>query len=186
MCSILGTLLVHVARGGGHACAWEQQDGVRLLQPESGCKSPCAVIVFGLLSSAPGVVSPMVRASSVEDSSPAAAHVSHHSPCLPFTPPHPLPARPHPLCCPLQDEEGVPEDRLFPISAVTGRGVREAVSAVRGVLDELGPAEVAPETDALNITEVPRRFAPEVRPAPVHHNMAQHVIAHGTVQHSAG
>lgn len=62
-----------------------------------------------------------------------------------------------------QDEEGVPEDRLFPISAVTGRGVREAVTAVRAVLDELGPAEVAPETDALNITEVPRRFAPEVR-----------------------
>lgn len=64
---------------------------------------------------------------------------------------------------PHQDEEGVPEERLFPISAVTGRGVREAVSAVRAVLDELGPAEVAPETDALNITEVPRRFAPEVR-----------------------
>jgi hypothetical protein len=63
----------------------------------------------------------------------------------------------------LQDEEGVPEDRLFPISAVTGRGVREAVTAVRGVLDELGPAEVVPETDALNITTVPRRFAPEVR-----------------------
>lgn len=54
---------------------------------------------------------------------------------------------------------------MFPISAVTGRGVREAVSAVRAVLDELGPAEVAPETDALNITEVPRRFAPEVSTA---------------------
>jgi hypothetical protein len=56
----------------------------------------------------------------------------------------------------------VPEEHLFPISAVTGRGVREAVTAVRGVLDQLGPAEVAPETDALNLTEVPRRFAPEV------------------------
>lgn len=56
----------------------------------------------------------------------------------------------------------MPEDRLFPISAVTGRGVREAVTAVRSVLDELGPAEVVPETDALNITQVPRRFAPEV------------------------
>jgi hypothetical protein len=72
------------------------------------------------------------------------------------------------LCLPVwlssvQDEEGVPEERLFPISAVTGRGVREAVTAVRGVLDQLGPAEVAPETDALNLTEVPRRFAPEVR-----------------------
>jgi hypothetical protein len=67
----------------------------------------------------------------------------------------------------LQDEEGVPEDRMFPISAVTGRGVREAVTAVRSVLDELGPAEVAPETDALNITEVPRRFAPEVRALPL-------------------
>lgn len=65
--------------------------------------------------------------------------------------------------CVLQDEEGVPEERLFPISAVTGRGVREAVTAVRSVLDELGPQEVAPETDALNITAVPRRFAPEVR-----------------------
>jgi hypothetical protein len=67
----------------------------------------------------------------------------------------------------LQDEEGVPEDRLFPMSAVTGRGVREAVTAVRSVLDELGPAEVEPETDALNITEVPRRFAPEVSRAAI-------------------
>ena len=96
-------------------------------------------------------------------------------PCtaLPFTrPPHP------PTTLLPQDEEGVPEDRLFPISAVTGRGVREAVSAVRGVLDELGPAEVAPETDALNITEVPRRFAPEVR------FTARHSMR--IVQHSAG
>lgn len=62
----------------------------------------------------------------------------------------------------LQDEEGVDPSRLFPISAVTGRGVREVVAAVRQVLDELGPAEVAPETNALNLTEAPRRFAPEV------------------------
>eukprot|EP00775_Hariotina_reticulata_P013773 gene13773-13894_t len=63
----------------------------------------------------------------------------------------------------LRDEEGVPEDRVFPISAITGRGVREVVAAVRSVLDELGPAEVLPETNALNLTEVPRRFAPEAR-----------------------
>jgi GTP-binding protein len=64
------------------------------------------------------------------------------------------------LC--LQDEEGIDPQRVFPISAVTGRGVRELVGAVRGVLDELGPAEVAPETNALNLTRVPRRFTPEV------------------------
>ncbi|KAF6255524.1 P-loop containing nucleoside triphosphate hydrolase protein [Scenedesmus sp. NREL 46B-D3] len=63
----------------------------------------------------------------------------------------------------LVDEEGIDPRRVFPISAVTGRGVREAVGAVRGVLDELGPAEVAPETNALNLTSVPRRFAPEAR-----------------------
>lgn len=63
----------------------------------------------------------------------------------------------------LVDEEGIDPQRLFPISAITGRGVREVVAAVRGVLDELGPAEVAPETNALNLTKVPRRFAPEVR-----------------------
>lgn len=57
----------------------------------------------------------------------------------------------------------MPEERLFPISAVTGRGVREAVAAVRRVLDDLGPQEVQPETEALNLTEVPKRFAPEVR-----------------------
>lgn len=62
----------------------------------------------------------------------------------------------------LQDEEGIPADRVLPISAVTGRGVREVVSAVREVLDELGPAEVEPETNALNLTQVPRRFNPEV------------------------
>lgn len=33
---------------------------------------------------------------------------------------------------------------------------------VCGVLDELGPAEVAPETHALNLTKVQRQFAPEV------------------------
>jgi len=33
---------------------------------------------------------------------------------------------------------------VFPISAITGRGVREVVAAVRTVLDELGPAEVLP------------------------------------------
>ncbi|KAF8065613.1 OBGC1 [Scenedesmus sp. PABB004] len=63
----------------------------------------------------------------------------------------------------LVDEEGVPPERLFPISALTGRGVREVVAGVRGVLDELGPARVAPETNALNLTSVPRRFAPEAR-----------------------
>jgi hypothetical protein len=64
-----------------------------------------------------------------------------------------------------QDEEGLPEDALFPISAATGRGVREVVHAVRRVLAELGPvsAEAAAEVEALNLTEVPRRFAPEVR-----------------------
>jgi hypothetical protein len=66
-------------------------------------------------------------------------------------------------CCCCQDEEGIDPQRLFPISAVTGRGVRKLVGAVHGVLDELGPAEVAPETNALNLTSVPRRFAPEVR-----------------------
>jgi hypothetical protein len=65
-----------------------------------------------------------------------------------------------PCCC--QDEEGIDPSRVFPISAVTGRGVREVVAAVRSVLDELGPAEVVPETNALNLTSVPRRFAPEV------------------------
>jgi hypothetical protein len=58
----------------------------------------------------------------------------------------------------------VPPERLFPISAITGRGVRELVAAVRGVLDELGPAVPEPETDALNLTEAPRRFAAEVCP----------------------
>jgi hypothetical protein len=67
------------------------------------------------------------------------------------------------VCVCLQDEEGIDPQRVFPISAVTGRGVREVVAAVRAVLDELGPAEVAPETNALNLTRVPRRFAPEVR-----------------------
>lgn len=63
----------------------------------------------------------------------------------------------------LVDEEGIPAHHVLPLSAVTGRGVREAVAAVREVLDELGPAEVQAETNALNLTSVPRRFNVEVR-----------------------
>eukprot|EP00877_Chromochloris_zofingiensis_P006026 jgi/Chrzof1/1677/Cz10g16250.t1 len=58
----------------------------------------------------------------------------------------------------LVEEEGVDPAHIFPISAVTGRGVTDLVRAVRKVVDELGPAAIAMETDALNRTELPRRL----------------------------
>eukprot|EP00879_Flechtneria_rotunda_P001326 GHRR01001476.1.p1 GENE.GHRR01001476.1~~GHRR01001476.1.p1 ORF type:complete len:621 (+),score=182.90 GHRR01001476.1:200-2062(+) len=63
----------------------------------------------------------------------------------------------------LRDEEGIAPDHSLPISAITGRGVRNLVLAVRRELAALGPAEVQPETMALNVTKVPRHFAPEAR-----------------------
>jgi hypothetical protein len=39
----------------------------------------------------------------------------------------------------------------------------DLVRAVRGVLDELGPAEMEASTDALNRTKLPRRFDSDMR-----------------------
>ncbi|KAG2484430.1 hypothetical protein HYH03_016740 [Edaphochlamys debaryana] len=57
----------------------------------------------------------------------------------------------------LTTEYGVPADRIFAVSAATGRGVTELVRAVRGVLDELGPATLEKETNAQNLTAIPAR-----------------------------
>ncbi|GFR45678.1 hypothetical protein Agub_g7092 [Astrephomene gubernaculifera] len=57
----------------------------------------------------------------------------------------------------LTEELGVQAERVFPISAATGQGVMQLVRAVRGVLDEMGPAQVTYETNALNQTSVPAR-----------------------------
>ncbi|EFJ44248.1 hypothetical protein VOLCADRAFT_65003 [Volvox carteri f. nagariensis] len=57
----------------------------------------------------------------------------------------------------LTNEYGVAPDRLFPISAATGQGVTALVRAVRAVLDELGPATLSYETNALNQTALPAR-----------------------------
>jgi GTP-binding protein len=62
----------------------------------------------------------------------------------------------------LTQEEGLPPSHVFAISAATGRGVTELVRGVRGLLEELGPAEVALETDALNRTKLPKRFESDV------------------------
>lgn len=62
----------------------------------------------------------------------------------------------------LVQEEGLPPDHVFAISAATGRGVTELVRGVRGLLEELGPAEVALETDALNRTKLPKRYESDV------------------------
>eukprot|EP00873_Tetraselmis_striata_P035218 jgi/Tetstr1/455482/TSEL_042311.t1 len=53
--------------------------------------------------------------------------------------------------------EGIPEDAIFPISAVTGKGVTELVRATRRMLQALGEAELEYSTDALNIREVPKK-----------------------------
>lgn len=53
---------------------------------------------------------------------------------------------------------GIPEDAIFPISAVTGKGVTELVRATRRMLQALGEAELEYSTDALNIREVRRRL----------------------------
>ena len=63
----------------------------------------------------------------------------------------------------LTEEEGLTADQVFPISAATGRGVRELVRGVRQMLVELGPAEITLETEALNLTKVPKRINKEVR-----------------------
>ncbi|GLC56716.1 hypothetical protein PLESTB_001138100 [Pleodorina starrii] len=57
----------------------------------------------------------------------------------------------------LVGELGLPAERVFAVSAATGRGVTELVRAVRAVLDELGPAPLEYETNALNQTAPPAR-----------------------------
>lgn len=52
---------------------------------------------------------------------------------------------------------GLDPGRLFAVSAATGSGVTELVRGVHQLLDALGPAEVALETEALNRTTVPRQ-----------------------------
>ncbi len=63
----------------------------------------------------------------------------------------------------LVEEEGLSPDQIFPISAVTGSGVTELVRGVRALLEQMGPAEVAMETNALNVTEVPKGRDAEAR-----------------------
>lgn len=55
----------------------------------------------------------------------------------------------------LVNECGVPPERLLSVSAATGQGVLDVVRAVRGVLDELGPAKPSYETNAVNVSRVP-------------------------------
>lgn len=53
--------------------------------------------------------------------------------------------------------EGIPRDVIFPISAVTGKGVTELVRATQRMLEELGEKPLEYSTDALNIREVPKK-----------------------------
>ncbi|MEW5299311.1 MAG: hypothetical protein WDW36_002338 [Sanguina aurantia] len=54
------------------------------------------------------------------------------------------------------EAEGVPRERMFAISGATGQGVTTLVRAVRTALDNLGPPLVEFETNALNVSKVPK------------------------------
>eukprot|EP00798_Chlamydomonas_sp_ICE-L_P000270 gene270-4016_t len=53
--------------------------------------------------------------------------------------------------------QGIPDEHIFAISAVTGKGVIDIVRAVRKLLDSMGPAEQPKTTNALNMIALPPR-----------------------------
>lgn len=61
---------------------------------------------------------------------------------------------------------GVPKENIFPISAVTGKGVEDLVRATRRVLKAMGDHALEYSTDALNIQEVACHPEPLATPAP--------------------
>jgi GTPase involved in cell partitioning and DNA repair len=54
-------------------------------------------------------------------------------------------------------DRGVEENRVFPISAVSGKNTETAVRAIRKLLKEI-PQELEPQTVALNLQEPLRDF----------------------------
>ncbi len=56
-------------------------------------------------------------------------------------------------------DAGVCESGLLAMSAASGQGVADVVRRVRSMLDDLGPAVVEYETDAVNRTSTPGRLS---------------------------
>ena len=53
--------------------------------------------------------------------------------------------------------DGIPAERIFAVSAVSGKGVTDLVRSVRRMLDDMGPPEDVYETNALNLSRAPKK-----------------------------